>query len=544
MNIRKMLIRACILAFLLTLLPPLIDSAAAATTTSFTWESWRQRAAENGNRAFRGTNNWVTSGGTLSFNQTGTQTYVEDFIESTQTFAVEGIRIEWEMRATIGTLYGYVGPYVKLTQTSGTGWNNIGIGAHVFYRWESRGTNGAVLHAGRLGNRVISSHPSVPGMNDGAFARHVVTVTNGVVTWTVNGRTMSTLDTGAAPYTPMRLMVGARLYDSGVAQNIEIRNLTVTTGAPQYTGPMNATITGTITDATGRRMPVNGSAHVDHQTVTRADGSTSVSVSGAVSVRDATLGSVYLPFTGTYDPVTDRFSGTYTDPLGGSPQSFQFSRTGGTTWRGRMAGTTATSSGARSYDLTVDVTVPPELYASAVNLSGLRYSGPISATQAISIPLNIPEIGINRTETMNINVTGDWSVQFGPGRAGVWTMSGRASGTFAGDRTINVTGQIVQGPITIPIPISIAISGGFGGTLSGTTADNNVRFTGNWTSVSGDRSYGGNIDITVPVDMRSGQAPNMTAAFSGAMNAQIGGGISRAVPLDFSSNAPVLPARP
>jgi hypothetical protein len=199
------------------------------TTTSFTWETWRQRAAENNNVPSRGTNNWVPSSGTLSFSEVGNGTYIEDFIESTEAFAVEGIRIEWEMRATIGTSLGYVGPYVLLTQSSGTGWNSTSIGAQVFYRWESGGTNGAVLHAGRIGNPVITSNPVVPGINDNTFARHVVTVSNGVVTWSVNGQTLSTSDMGAAPYSPMRLMIGARLYDSGVRQSIEIRSLSVTT---------------------------------------------------------------------------------------------------------------------------------------------------------------------------------------------------------------------------------------------------------------------------------------------------------------------------
>ena len=36
MNNRKMLVRTCVLVFLLTLFPSVIDSAAAATTTSFT----------------------------------------------------------------------------------------------------------------------------------------------------------------------------------------------------------------------------------------------------------------------------------------------------------------------------------------------------------------------------------------------------------------------------------------------------------------------------------------------------------------------------
>ena len=205
-----------------------LAGATNATTTSFTWESWRQRAAENNNVAYRGTNSWVANGGTLSFSGTGSNSYIEDFVESTETFAVEGVRIEWEMQARVGTSLGYVGPYVLLTQTSGSGWNAASIGAQVFYRWESGGTNGAVLHAGRLGNPAIASNPVVPGVNDNTFARHVVTVSNGVVTWTVNGQTMSTADMGTAPYAPMRLMIGARLYDSGVSQTIEIRNLTVT----------------------------------------------------------------------------------------------------------------------------------------------------------------------------------------------------------------------------------------------------------------------------------------------------------------------------
>ncbi len=232
------------------------------TTSSFTWESWRQRAAENNNVAYRGTNNWVTSGGTLSFNETGNGSYVEDFVESTQTFPVEGIRIEWEMRATVGTRLGYVGPYVLLTQTSGTGWNSIGIGAQVFYRWESGGTNGAVLHAGRLGNPVVTTNPVVPGVNDNTFARHVVTVSSHVVTWTVNGQTMSTADMGAiAPeFATMRLMIGARLYDSGVAQTIDIRNLTVTTRGASTSNNDNFSNAITMSDSSGNATGSNAGA--------------------------------------------------------------------------------------------------------------------------------------------------------------------------------------------------------------------------------------------------------------------------------------------
>jgi hypothetical protein len=211
--------------------------------TTFTWQSWRQREGENNNIPVRGANNWSTSGASLSFSETGNQRYIEDFVETAETFVVEGIRIEWDMRASVATHLGYVGPYVLLVQESGTGWNSPSIGAQVFYRWEGGGANGAVLHAGRLGNPVIASHPAVPGINESSFARHVVTVSNGVVTWTANGQVLSSADMGTTPYSPMRLIVGARLYDSGVAQTIEIRNLTVTSaGGPG--GPISFSLDG------------------------------------------------------------------------------------------------------------------------------------------------------------------------------------------------------------------------------------------------------------------------------------------------------------
>jgi hypothetical protein len=214
--------------------------------TTITWQSWRHRDAENNHVPYRGTNNWTTSAGTLSFSDRGNNSYIEDFVESAETFAVDGIRIEWEMRATIGTMLGYVGPYVLLVQDSGSGWNSTSIGAQVFYRWESAGTNGAVLHAGRVGNPVITTNPVVPGMNDGTFARHVVTVSNRVVTWSVNGQTLATSDIGTAAYSPMRLMVGARLYDSGLTQTIDIRNLTVTAGSTTTQGPSNDNFSNAI----------------------------------------------------------------------------------------------------------------------------------------------------------------------------------------------------------------------------------------------------------------------------------------------------------
>ena len=312
------------------------------TITSFTWQNWRQRAAENNNVAYQGSNNWVRylTTGALSFQDTGTGSYIEDFIQTTQTFAVEGIRIEWDMTATIATTLGYVGPYVLLTKNSGSGWNSESIGAQVFYGWESLGTKGAVLHAGRMGNPTIASNPSVPGVNDGGWAHHVVTVNNGVVTWSVNGQTLASQDMGSAPYAPMPLILGARLYDSGVTQIITIQNLTVTTASTGSAAPSNDAFSNATT-ITGNSGTANGS----NVGATRETGEPSIGGSNTVWWKWTAPATGNVTFT-TQGSDFDTFLAAYTgstlaslsnlaqndDSASDTTSSVTFSVTAGTTY--------------------------------------------------------------------------------------------------------------------------------------------------------------------------------------------------------------------
>jgi len=205
------------------------------TAPSF-WNPYQRRTVRDGSGNWQttiapGANAWWASGGALSFQGTGNNTYIEDFVQSGTPYRVEGIQISFELQATVATTQGYVGPYVLLTN-AGAGWQDpAGIGAQVFYNWESRGTRGGFLQRG--GGGVDRKDLVVPGVNDGRFARHTITVVNGVVTWSADGKVLISGPLAHAAPSQLYLIVGTRMYDAGVAQSIRIRNLTVTEASPK-----------------------------------------------------------------------------------------------------------------------------------------------------------------------------------------------------------------------------------------------------------------------------------------------------------------------
>ena len=520
-----------ILAVLLALAFP--AAASADVYTSFTWTPYMQRTSGGAVTITQAANAWQASGGNLSQSVTGVGSYIEAFVQSSETFPVEGIRVEFDLTGTVGTRFGYVGPFVLLTEGSGKGWNyGQAIGAQAFYRWEYDGTAGAVGRRGRIGTQDLG-RVAFSGINGGAAAHHVFTVSSGVYTWTVNGATVSSGNMGTAPYTNMRLIVGARVYDSGLAQSAGITNLKVTTATPASTGPGNLAITGTITDGSGMPAAASCTGNIQHRT-----SGTTVTISGAVGCTGSN--NVYVNVAGTYDAVSRAFTGTYTDANGGSSQALSFVATGDLQWQARLTGNASTSGGARAYDLTVGFTVPADEYRASADLSDLRFTGTINQTEAITIPLNIPQIGVNVDFPLNITVSGNWEVQVVPTSTSAWTLTGHASGTFSGDRPVTATGSVVVQGFTVPVPINFNVTGSFGGTLSGSSAGNSLKFVGNWTSTGGDQSFGGSVNLTLPMDVRTGRIANMAAVFQGAMSPQISNVTPPSVPVNFSASAPLV----
>jgi len=178
---------------------------------------------------------WCIRGNTLYFEATGHNSYIEDFIETTEEFSVENTRVEFEIRAKAGTSKGYVGPTAfwapsaknRAGATGVTGGPGL-IGVQACYRWENSGTKGLVLHLG--GGYQDYPDAVFSGLNQQEFARHVITIKDGKVTDESPdcGSLTSTLAQAIEPGGKRHFSFGARLYDDGVPQVIEIRNLKIT----------------------------------------------------------------------------------------------------------------------------------------------------------------------------------------------------------------------------------------------------------------------------------------------------------------------------
>jgi hypothetical protein len=206
------------------------------------WVEYRSR----GQAPQAGDTPFAAQAGTLRWSATGAGAYVEDFIATAQSFPVEGSRVEFDLRAVTGTRQGYVGPgflWVDDPLRKRGAFNLDGpgpawLGAGLFYRWENQGTGGALLYAGAPSPAWQDVDRKVPGVNTGRFAHHAITVSGGQVTWEADGAVIARaalaqpLEAGAR----RRFVITTRLYDSGLAQSLEVKNLRILGAAG--TGPV------------------------------------------------------------------------------------------------------------------------------------------------------------------------------------------------------------------------------------------------------------------------------------------------------------------
>lgn len=100
-----------------------------------------------------------------------------------------------------------------------------------------------------------------------------------------------------------------------------------------------------------------------------------------------------------------------------------------------------------------------------------------------------------------------------PGPSG-FTLTGTVDGGIRMDPPVVVTGT-VNVPVTVPgftippvtVTINIDATGHFSGVLTGNTAQNNLKFVGNWSSVSSNGATGGGtLEMAIPMTA-TGQLP-------------------------------------
>lgn len=290
-----------------------------------------------------------------------------------------------------------------------------------------------------------------------------------------------------------------------------------------------ANVSGSITDASGKVTPIDSStAGVagDVAFAYDAAGSLIAHVSGTVASTGMSFG-----YEVDYDVATQNLTGTYADNKDKVPHPITFTNKGGLNWQGHVQGAGYDSAGKSiTYDITFDITLPQEAITMGTSLPpGGRYNADLGRTESISIPLSIPALGINRTFSTSIITEGRLVASFVPGPSG-FTLTGTVDGGVRMDPPIVISGEYtvtspVPGIVIPPIAYSINIdaTGRFSGVLTGNTAQNNLKFVGNWTSVSSNGATGGgDLSMSIPLTASGGVPATAQLLMTGAINAPVG----------------------
>jgi len=268
---------------------------------------------------------WLVSGNTLRYGATGRGVYWEDFIETAATFPSDNVRVEFELRGQAATSRGYVGPSAfwsgdgrdRTTAQNVTGGpKHLGVAA--WYRWENQGTRGVIVTVDGSAN----THPNAAfaGVNQPDFARHVLTIRDGMLTYEAPGFAPVSYPVPASARSEFRhFTFGVRLYDAGVAQTVEIRNLritalragavtTTTTAAPQRTGAVARGIqTGPSVPLLDGAVPPSGGRLTVRKPGDPLDGMT-------IEVPAGSYGGS-TTFAASYQPITSHTLGRNVTPI-------------------------------------------------------------------------------------------------------------------------------------------------------------------------------------------------------------------------------------
>jgi hypothetical protein len=177
---------------------------------------------------------WQIRNRTLYFEATGINSYIEDFVETAATFPVDNVRVDFDLRASVATSRGYVGPTMFWSGEAvqrGAASNVAGgpghIGVAAFNSWETGGARGLVIS--NHGGVQVYKDLILSGVNQGGFASISIIVQNGQVTYQGQNSSPISLSLSRPVAGAQRHWTfGARLYDAGVPQVIEIRNLRIT----------------------------------------------------------------------------------------------------------------------------------------------------------------------------------------------------------------------------------------------------------------------------------------------------------------------------
>ena len=289
--------------------------------------------------------------------------------------------------------------------------------------------------------------------------------------------------------------------------------------------PVTGNVTGTVENENGELVPPQAAVS---GTVVATDnnGVITANVSGTASCTGG-LG-LHFTFEAQYDSNSNSFTGMYSHTPGAAPdRALSFSNDGGFAWTAHLSGEAPSNTGPRSYDLSFQFEIPETAIFQGNEVPAERsYGGTLSTTQSVSIPLSIPQAGINQTLDYSVVFDGSWSAVAVPLVDETFTFTGEASGTFASTETLTVTGMVPGlGALSIPV----AISGSFGGSLFMIDEDT-VAFQGSWVGSGADQTFGG--DTTITIEFQDTSA--FPFSVSGSIPVQTGVALLPTIEIPFS----------
>lgn len=294
------------------------------------------------------------------------------------------------------------------------------------------------------------------------------------------------------------------------------------TAGQSFLGSFGSQVTAQVTDSNGQSKASRCTASTDLSAL-ESSGALTANASGTVVCEDGVL----VTYTAAFDVASQALSGTFSDNLGNSNKPITFTPTGAAlTWTASISGTGSKAGQPRAYQASVVVTLPPQAIYAGKRPSNSFLSGPIKATNPISIPLNIPQIGINQTLNFNVIVDGSWQVDVVPNASGA-SITGKVSGTVKGDQEFHLKGQVdissyIPAGVPLPpgfstkieVPVDIVINESFAGTLFGDAASNNLAFKGYFTRAGQSVS----LDLKIPFDANGNPPSNLQLVMGGNFN--------------------------
>ncbi|MGZ5052531.1 MAG: hypothetical protein ACXWF8_13580 [Methylobacter sp.] len=402
-------------------------------------------------------------------------------------------------------------------------------------RWDYGSTLNTFINPNGSGNYAVNKVTSATPSNNTFCADYKIVWADNKVLFYYNG---TKVDERNYAYTgPVKLVV--RSFE----RPHTFTAMTIDTGTAKPQTPASnpgvgmiqgANISGTLTDASGKVTALNSSNTGVAGDLTfnyDAAGNLIAHISGTV----ASAGMAF-DYEVDYEVATQNLIGTYTDNKDKIAHPITFTNAGGFSWQGRVQGTGYSSDGTPlPYDATFNIVLPAEAITMGSNFPpNGRFNVDLGRTEAISIPVSIPTLGISRNYSTNIITEGRLLASLVPGSNG-FTLTGTVEGGVRMDPAIAIS-ETITIPTSVPLPpgvsippvtvnINIDATGRFSGVLTGNTAQNNLQFIGNWSSVSSNGATGGgDLVMTIPITATGAVASTTTLLMTGTIKVPIDAG--------------------